>query len=337
MIDFFSRNDLEVLCVELSEDPLLVQGAGGNLSVKEGGTLWIKASGTWLSEAKEKNIFIPISLPAVSGLIEEGHFDVLPTALNGESKRPSIETWLHALLPHKFVLHLHALDVLALLIRTNARSEIERLMPPEISWGFVEYVKPGPELAKATAKVIQDHSNVDVLFLQNHGVVVAGDSVFEIRSLLEVVRNSVGQPRVHKSGQPSDPILELSGYAPLGDYEINELVTEAKLISLLEKVWAVAPDHVVFLGPKPFIFEGPLEFDNHISEHSEALPLLAFVKGVGIFTRGRLDDAGEAQVRAYFELIVRQEAHHEFNKFTDDQVAELLNWDAEQYRLAMRK
>ena len=38
-------------CAHIGADPLLVQGAGGNVSWKEDGTLWIKASGKWLAGA----------------------------------------------------------------------------------------------------------------------------------------------------------------------------------------------------------------------------------------------------------------------------------------------
>ena len=43
---------------------LLVQGAGGNSSVKQDDVLWVKASGAWLSEAKEKEMFVPVELAA---------------------------------------------------------------------------------------------------------------------------------------------------------------------------------------------------------------------------------------------------------------------------------
>ena len=55
---FSESSEFRKFC-ELSADsnrnPLLVQGAGGNTSIKEDGLLWVKASGTWLSEATEKN------------------------------------------------------------------------------------------------------------------------------------------------------------------------------------------------------------------------------------------------------------------------------------------
>ena len=52
------REEIEELCNKLGEDQLLVQGAGGNISWKEDDTLWVKASGTWLSKALQENIFL---------------------------------------------------------------------------------------------------------------------------------------------------------------------------------------------------------------------------------------------------------------------------------------
>ena len=46
--------EVAAYCARIGADPLLVQGAGGNASWKEAGTLWIKASGTWLADAGEK-------------------------------------------------------------------------------------------------------------------------------------------------------------------------------------------------------------------------------------------------------------------------------------------
>ena len=47
------------MCTMFGANPLLVQGAGGNVSWKEEDTLWVKASGTWLSDASAEDIFLP--------------------------------------------------------------------------------------------------------------------------------------------------------------------------------------------------------------------------------------------------------------------------------------
>jgi rhamnose utilization protein RhaD (predicted bifunctional aldolase and dehydrogenase) len=50
------RASISAYCAEIGRDPLLVQGAGGNVSWKANDTLWIKASGTWLADAMVKDM-----------------------------------------------------------------------------------------------------------------------------------------------------------------------------------------------------------------------------------------------------------------------------------------
>ena len=147
--EFKNRSVVNELCEELAQEFLLVQGAGGNISVKEDQTLWIKASGTWLAEAGRNDIFIPIGLSQVDHLVASGDFSTIPTAINESKLRPSIETWLHALMPQKFVVHLHALDILALLIRKGSQSFLSDLDFGNIKFGFTNYAKPGPEDRKS--------------------------------------------------------------------------------------------------------------------------------------------------------------------------------------------
>ena len=48
--------EIKELCALIGSDPLLVQGPGGNASLKERETIWIKASGSWLADAERKDI-----------------------------------------------------------------------------------------------------------------------------------------------------------------------------------------------------------------------------------------------------------------------------------------
>jgi hypothetical protein len=52
------------MSARVGRNMLLVQGAGGNSSIKDGDVLWVKASGTWLADADAKDIFVPVSLGA---------------------------------------------------------------------------------------------------------------------------------------------------------------------------------------------------------------------------------------------------------------------------------
>ena len=48
------KESVEEFCHKIGQDELLVQGAGGNISWKNGNELWVKASGKWLADAKRE-------------------------------------------------------------------------------------------------------------------------------------------------------------------------------------------------------------------------------------------------------------------------------------------
>lgn len=56
-------------CARVGSELAWVQGPGGNASLKDRGVLWIKASGTWLSQALVEPIFVPVELSAVHAQI----------------------------------------------------------------------------------------------------------------------------------------------------------------------------------------------------------------------------------------------------------------------------
>ena len=68
-------DDLQALSRRLGADLTLVQGSGGNTSIKDGEVLWVKASGTWLINAEEQEILVPIDLPRVEATLKAGGSD----------------------------------------------------------------------------------------------------------------------------------------------------------------------------------------------------------------------------------------------------------------------
>ena len=174
-------------CSAIGSDPLLVQGAGGNASWKESGTLWVKASGTWLAEAAEKNIFVPVDLAHLRTAIQNCDFSVTPRLLGESVLRPSIETLMHALMPHRVVVHLHAIEILAHLVRENCQAEFLSLLPPSIHWAMVDYHKPGAALAAGVYDALTQNPDANVIFLKNHGVVIGGADISEINANLSAL------------------------------------------------------------------------------------------------------------------------------------------------------
>ena len=124
--------ELAEFSAAIGRDPEQVQAAGGNTSTKEDGLLWVKASGLWLADALQQDIFVPVRLATVLEAVEAGEADPVTAAVAGELNpsglRPSIETTLHALLPHRIVVHTHSVRTIALAIRADAEALLaERL------------------------------------------------------------------------------------------------------------------------------------------------------------------------------------------------------------------
>ena len=178
------KSEIIPFCQSIASDPLLVQGAGGNASWKDGEVLWVKASGKWLADACKKEIFVPVDLPPLKRALKAGDFSITPRILGDTELRPSIETLLHALMPQPVVVHLHAVDILACLVREDTPALLNRLFVDTYGWAWVPYYKPGAALAEAVFAALISQPHCQVVFLQNHGVVLGGASVAELESVL---------------------------------------------------------------------------------------------------------------------------------------------------------
>lgn len=174
----------------IGRDPNLVMHGGGNTSMK--GTvqnllgetveaLFIKGSG-WDLDTIE-----PPGLPAVdlnhlrklrtlTALSDEEMVNQVRTHLfDFSAPNPSVETLLHAFLPHRFIDHTHA-DIA--LVLTNQPLERAQVMAKEAfgaKWAVVPYIMPGFPLAKAVADIYEQDPSVEGLVLLNHGLFTFAD------------------------------------------------------------------------------------------------------------------------------------------------------------------
>jgi rhamnulose-1-phosphate aldolase/alcohol dehydrogenase len=174
----------------IGRDPDLVMHGGGNTSLKgtvktlvgdEVEALFVKGSG-WDLDAIE-----PPGLPAVdlrhlrrlrglAALSDEEMVNQLRTHLfDAGAPNPSVETLLHAFLPHKFIDHTHA-DI-ALVVTNQPADQNEALAREAFgaSWAVVPYVMPGFALAKLAAEVFERQPGVEGLVLLNHGLFTFAD------------------------------------------------------------------------------------------------------------------------------------------------------------------
>ena len=56
---------------EIGMDPSMVQAAGGNTSLKQGNTMWVKASGKWLLDAQSNELMVPMSVSKIKETLEK--------------------------------------------------------------------------------------------------------------------------------------------------------------------------------------------------------------------------------------------------------------------------
>jgi rhamnose utilization protein RhaD (predicted bifunctional aldolase and dehydrogenase) len=330
--------DVRKYCAEIGIDPLLVQGAGGNVSWKEDSTLWIKASGTWLANAEKEEIFIPVDLAGLKSEIAKRKFSAAPKVVSDVKLKPSIETMLHALMPHRIVIHLHAVEILAHLVRQDFEAYFNSVVDKTFNFSVVDYYKPGADLASAIDSSLTQSPSTDVIFLKNHGIVIGGESIIDIhKTLTKITESLTTEPVIRKSGavfRSKPPNSFSDQYTAVGDTCVHQLALNPSLLSLLQCNWALYPDHVVFLGPRAHVYESWSKFEDE-ALRSGLSPELIFLADEGVFAMNSFTRAKQAQLRCYFDVMVRQKADSSLTSLTNDQIAELLNWDAEQYRMSL--
>lgn len=97
--------------------------------------------------------------------------------LDSASPNPSVETLLHAFLPHKYIDHTHATPFLILANLPNAADICREIFGDRL--GIVPYIMPGFGLAKKAAEIYESNPHVEGLLLVQHGHFAFGASAQE--------------------------------------------------------------------------------------------------------------------------------------------------------------
>jgi rhamnose utilization protein RhaD (predicted bifunctional aldolase and dehydrogenase)/NAD(P)-dependent dehydrogenase (short-subunit alcohol dehydrogenase family) len=199
----------------LGQDARLVLHGGGNTSVKTRvadlngdavDVLCVKGSG-WDMGAIE-----PAGLPAVrlAPLLKLRAREKLSdeemvrlqraNLIDPASPNPSVETLLHAFIPHKFVDHTHSTAVLALTDQPDGEALCREAFGARV--GYVPYVMPGFGLAKAAAQVFDAAPSVEGLILVKHGIFSFGaDARASYERMIALV--TLAEQRLAKNRKPA--------------------------------------------------------------------------------------------------------------------------------------
>ncbi|MFI4912769.1 MAG: SDR family oxidoreductase [Sedimentisphaeraceae bacterium JB056] len=203
-------SDLIKISNKVGSDVTLVQGGGGNTSVKseDGNYMFIKASGTSLKEMSETKGWRRVNISRLNRLMTDEVLTICDVdtrerevvgrlALSCDDDvtsgaRPSVEAPLHAMLD-KYVIHLHPSTVGAWVNAKEGKKLIDELeKKASINALWVPYCDPGYILSCKTAKLIEkyekeNNTKPSVLMLDKHGVFVAAETANAATKLVDKV------------------------------------------------------------------------------------------------------------------------------------------------------
>ncbi len=276
----------------LGNEPQLVLHGGGNTSVKtvmedtmgdDTDVLCVKGSGWDMGDIE------PRGLPAVRleplqrmrtlrRLSDEDMVNVQRVnLLDSTSPNPSVETLLHAFLPHKFIDHTHSNAVLALTDQPNGDAVCRETYGEK--FGYVPYIMPGFELSKKALEIINQNPDVEGLILLKHGIFTFGKTADQaygrmIRAVTKAesrIRKDstrsfhpVTLPKKIASTADVAPILRgLTTHddkAMLMDFRTSPSIRAfvgARGLSRFARQGTATPDHVIRTKAMPLIVSAP--------------------------------------------------------------------------------
>src|ERR1700722_10329616 len=282
----------------LGSDPRMVLHGGGNTSVKttvkdqlgeDVEVICIKGSG-W-----DMGVIEPAGLPAVKlePLRKLRKLDRLSdedmvnfqriNLLDSSAPNPSVETLLHAFLPHKFIDHVHSPAVLALTDQPDNKALVQEVYGERVA--YVPYTIPGFALAKSVADVFDKNPGVEGLVLLQHGIFTVGDTAEQaygrMIEFVSMAEERLGRQRktIARAALPAKiaalpeiaPILRgavaieknaLAGTAKrqILDFRTNDAIlnyVNGAELARYSQIGVVTPDHTIRTKNWPLIVPAP--------------------------------------------------------------------------------
>jgi len=362
-------------------DPDWVLAGGGNTSWKTADRLYVKASGFALAtidasgfceiERPRLDAIWKKSYPSDSAEREEAALaDLMAARAPGETKRPSVETLLHGFFPQAYVAHTHPTLINGLTCGRGGEAAFRRLFDGEGIW--VPWVDPGYTLAKTVSVIFADfkakHGTApSIMFMQNHGLLVAAESPEEIDAISSSVaaRLKAEIAAFNGTGDCAEPderaaAVDATGIAAVFA-SLHALVGQGALVlhradrMILGFAASPAgfeplsrpfsPDHIVYAGHEYLRVDDGKDlgaaWDAYLRRNGKA-PRIVLVKGLGAFAVAEASPAAGTQVARALELFVDSckvavyaKAFGGSSFMSPEAVVFIRNWEVEKYRASL--
>ncbi|MEE4257312.1 MAG: class II aldolase/adducin family protein, partial [Bacteroidales bacterium] len=198
-------HDLVEVSRKYGSDPDYVIAGGGNTSFKDTRRIWVKASGSSMADIDEKG-FVCLDREKLKILSEKAYSsdsaereaqvkqDLANAIEYPQDKRPSVETSMHEIIDFPFVVHTHPAMVCGLLCAQKSKEMVDRLFGKDSL--YIEYTDPGYVLFKAVDNALHEYRELKgtdphIIFLENHGVFVAADTIEKIDEIYRDIVNTI--------------------------------------------------------------------------------------------------------------------------------------------------
>jgi rhamnose utilization protein RhaD (predicted bifunctional aldolase and dehydrogenase) len=327
--------ELVQVSARLGQDLDLVQAGGGNTSWKENGTLWIKASGKWLVNAAREEMFLPVPVRDVIQDMNAGRDTTREYETpSGARLRPSVETSMHAVMPHAVVIHLHSVRTIAWAVQGDGQDCVaDRLQG--LCWRWIPYVHPGFPLARRIQEELG--SKPDVLILENHGLVVGGESCAAAAALVSDVERRLSTEA--PSGISREQLTGSEDWQLPEDTEVHALGADERFCEIASG-GTMYPDHCVYLGPAAATCRRGERLEDAVERYRakyDFQPRFVLVEGKGVLVAKGFDRAARELLICLKRVVERIPIGKQVRYLSDAAVARLMNWDAEKYRIALAR
>ena len=362
--------------IEISQfygrDSRFVIAGGGNTSYKNAEKIWVKASGSSLAAITEEgfavldraklNLMSDKVYSANAAEREEQVKNDLADATITKGKRPSVETSMHNVIDFAFVVHMHPTLVNGLMCANNAQADLQKLFGAKAL--YIEYTDPGYVLFKKVEDAIkafraEDGAEPAVIWLQNHGIFVAANSIEEVKVLYTKVLDTL--EKAVKFPVPSEEratcncteqilpgirmILSKEGLKTL-KVRKNALVkhfydTEEAQVKIAKPF---TPDAIVYCKSN-YIFLNDEEPEVVLAEAAKQIPAFTakfgyqpkviLIKGIGLVAVG--DNAAQCDIildvfEDAMKIAYYAESFGGPHPMTQAQIDFIDNWEVENYR-----
>lgn len=266
----------------LASDRAIVNFGGGNTSVKvreadhtgrETTVLWVKGSGTDLATIQAAG-FTGLRLDEILPLVDRAAVSdeemvkyLGRCQLDPSMPRASIETLLHAFVPHAHVDHTHPDSIGAIVGSVEGEQLAKECFGADAVW--IPYIRPGFALSKLVAEAVAAHPEAKIVLLAKHGLVTWGDTAEASYAATLDAINRAATFVAERTG--SHEAFGGRRVEPLGDAERDELL--AAVLPALRGAVSVDGQRVLQVDTSPEVLAFACGNDSpHLSQIGAACP-----------------------------------------------------------------